>query len=59
MRRLLDTSCWIWLSTGSRQLSASTRARLEQAQHVMVSLVTPWETAIAYAVRRLRAVLPA
>jgi PIN domain nuclease of toxin-antitoxin system len=59
MRLLLDTNCWIWLSTGSRQLSASTRAWIEQAEHVMVSLVIPWETAIAYAVRRLRAVLPA
>lgn len=57
MRLLLDTSTWIWLRYDPARLRPSLHAELAAAEDVWLSLVTPWEIAIAHAVGRLEHVV--
>ena len=43
---LLDTCALLWLASGSRSLSNSTRAAISNASVVCVSPVTAWEIAV-------------
>lgn len=43
---LLDTCALLWLASGSRSLSKSTRSAISNAQVVCVSPVTAWEIAV-------------
>lgn len=43
---LLDTCALLWLASGSRSLSNSTRAAISSASVVCVSPVTAWEIAV-------------
>ena len=43
---LLDTCALVWLTSGSRRLSASARKRIDAAPQVFVSPITAWEISL-------------
>ena len=56
---LLDTCALLWLASGSRSLSNSTRAAISSASIVCVSPVTAWEIAVKAAKGKIELPCPA
>ena len=54
MRVLLDTHVALWTVIGDRRLSFAARAQIDGNDQVHVSVVSVWEIAIKFALRRGR-----
>lgn len=55
MTILVDTQCWLWMTSRPERFSATTRARLEDpATTLLLSAASAWEMAIKHALGKLR-----
>ena len=43
MRLLLDTHAYVWVRDRPHKLRTSTRTAIEQAERIVLSVVSPWE----------------
>ena len=55
MNILVDTQCWLWMTSAPERLSASARALVESIdRELFLSAASAWEIAIKHALGKLR-----
>lgn len=54
MKILLDTHCWLWMTSAPEKFSSAARALVEDARNeLFLSAASSWEIAIKYALGKL------
>ena len=55
MRVLVDTQCWLWMTSAPERFSAAARAIVERRDHELyLSAASAWEIAIKHALGKLQ-----
>jgi PIN domain nuclease of toxin-antitoxin system len=55
MRLLIDTQCWLWMTSRPERFSSSIRAQIEDSStDVVLSAASAWEIAIKHGIGKLR-----
>jgi PIN domain nuclease of toxin-antitoxin system len=55
MRVLVDTQCWLWMTSAPGRFSTAARAIVEQQEHELyLSAASAWEIAIKHALGKLQ-----
>ena len=54
MKLLVDTQCWLWLSTAPERFSAERRRQIDRSDtELLLSAASAWEMAIKFALGKL------